>query len=374
MKQQRILMMAGGTGGHVFPALAVAAAMQSAGYAIAWLGNPEGIEANYAKQNNYQFFPLNISGLRGKGIKAKLLAPWKVLNAVRQASKIIREYQPDLVIGMGGYVSGPGGLASWLLRKPLLIHEQNTIAGVTNRILAKFAKRVMQTFPNTFKAKPHIVVTGNPVREAILNIPEPKLRFAERDPQLLKILVLGGSQGAQAINQVIPATLHVLCGQINFQVWHQTGKRDFAATQGIYKAHNLPGKVEAFIDDMAAAYAWADVVVARAGATTVCELAVAGCASILIPYPYAVDDHQTQNAKYLADQGAAKLHQESTLNNRVLSSELAELMAQPQQLLDMAQKARELAVPDATAKIVAECTQILNKQGNQCESNYKSSS
>lgn len=348
-KSKRILIMAGGTGGHVFPALAIAQVLRDQGDEIEWLGTPEGIEARLVPAANIPLNYIRIGGVRGKGLKKKLLSPFKLTQAALQAIKILRRYKPDVVIGLGGYASGPGGIAAFMLKIPLLIHEQNAIAGMTNTILAHVAKKIMQAFPNTFPASLHPILTGNPVRTSILNLPDPEIRFQARTGPL-RILVLGGSGGALALNQTLPAAFQALPNDF-CTVWHQTGSIHFEITQKRYKDLGLTAKVEAFIGDMAEAYAWADLVICRAGALTVTELAAAGVGSILIPFPFAVDDHQTKNAGYLVNKRAAILLPQSQLDAQKLAETLKHFTRA--HLLETAKKAYELRLPHAT-QLVAE--------------------
>jgi UDP-N-acetylglucosamine--N-acetylmuramyl-(pentapeptide) pyrophosphoryl-undecaprenol N-acetylglucosamine transferase len=365
---ERVLIMAGGTGGHVFPALAVASELRARGVDVVWMGTQRGLEARIVPEAGIPIEWVSVSGLRGKGVASWLLAPWRLLVAVRQAIGIVRRCQPSSVLGMGGFVSGPGGLATWLLRKPLVIHEQNAIAGLTNRLLAPLAKRVFEAFPETFPASSKVVVSGNPVRESINRIADPQVRFGQRQGPL-RLLVIGGSLGAQVLNQTVPETIDLLPEDERPEVWHQTGERNLEETRAWYRRHAVTARIEPFIDDMAEAYAWADLVLCRAGALTIAELAAAGVAAILVPYPYAVDDHQTRNAAYLADHGAAWLVSQESLNTGSLRNLLTRLKVtesgnvlslddKREQLLAMATAARRLAQPDATRLVADACQEV----------------
>ena len=350
----KVMIMAGGTGGHVFPALAVAQELIKRGCDVQWFGTRNGIEARIVPANNIPLNFLEISGLRGKGFKALLLAPWKILNAIYAAKRILKQFKPNVVLGMGGYASGPGGIAAWLLGTPLVIHEQNARPGSTNKWLARFAAEVLSGFPEVL---PKTQCIGNPVREEIASLPEPLQRgVGTHEP--LQLLVLGGSLGAQAINEVVPAALQLLDGQINLHVRHQCGAKHYEQTLANYRMHQVNGDVVAFIDDMASALAWADLVICRAGALTVSELSAAGIASILVPFPHAIDDHQTANAQWLVDQGAAEIRQQSVLNAKELSSLIMSFSNNKNKVLEMAQAARSVAKPFATQKCADICMEV----------------
>jgi UDP-N-acetylglucosamine--N-acetylmuramyl-(pentapeptide) pyrophosphoryl-undecaprenol N-acetylglucosamine transferase len=349
----RVMIMAGGTGGHVFPALAVAAELRQRGAEVFWLGTRQGLEAKLVPAAGISMEWVSVSGLRGKGAMAWLLAPWRLLWAALQVLAVMLRQRPVVVLGMGGFVTGPGGVVTWLLRKPLVIHEQNAIAGLTNRLLAPLAQRVLEAFPGTFHGK-HVTHTGNPVRRVIADLPVPEQRFAARSG-VLRLLVLGGSLGARALNEVVPAALAQLSSRP--EVWHQTGSHNLDETLEHYRAAAVTARVEPFIDDMAAAYGWADLVVCRAGALTVAELAAAGVGAVLVPYPHAVDDHQTRNAAYLSDAGAAVVIQQAELTRERLR-ELWTSLADRSRLLAMAQAARGLAQPQAAATVAALCWEV----------------
>jgi UDP-N-acetylglucosamine--N-acetylmuramyl-(pentapeptide) pyrophosphoryl-undecaprenol N-acetylglucosamine transferase len=294
----RVLIVAGGTGGHVFPALAVASALRERGVEVTWLGTRRGMEAKRVPEAGFPLDWVEVRGLRGKGVVGWLLAPFRLLRALIQALAVMRRRAPDVVLGMGGFVSGPGGLAARLSGRPLVIHEQNAIPGLTNRLLSRLAGRVLVGFPGTFPGRERH--TGNPVRAAIARLPEPAARLAGRSGPM-RLLVLGGSQGALGLNRVVPEALAELSPEARPEVWHQAGERHVALAQEEYGQAGVEGRVVAFIDDMSVAYAWADLVLCRAGALTIAELAAAGVGALLVPYPHAVDDHQSANAAFLAD-------------------------------------------------------------------------
>lgn len=354
----KVMVMAGGTGGHVFPALAVARALQNEYNAeIVWMGTAAGLEARVIPAAGIATEWIPVAGLRGKGALSWLTAPFRVLRAVSSALSVMRRHRPRLVIGMGGFASGPGGLAARLLRLPLVVHEQNAVAGLTNRMLAVVATRVLEAFPNTFPASRKALCVGNPVRADILALAAPKARFAERTGPI-RLLVIGGSLGAMSLNKRLPVALQKLSADQRPQVWHQAGRTLDVATEayaGLAQEMGDKLRLVEFIEDMAEAYAWADVVVCRAGALTVAELAAVGLPALLVPFPHAVDDHQTRNGQYLVDAGAAQIMQESDMDDASLTAALASLLVDRQQLLTMAEAARSCAWPRATQEIVAHC-------------------
>ena len=352
----RVLIMAGGTGGHVFPALAVARELSAQGVAVSWLGTQRGLESRVVPAAGYPLETMRVSGLRGKGMLRLLFAPIMLVIAVLQALAILLRLRPHAVLGMGGFASGPGGFVAWLLRRPLLVHEQNSVAGMTNRWLAPLARTVMEAFPGSLPADRHPIHTGNPVRSEISRLDEPSARFASRGGAL-RVLVIGGSLGASALNVVVAEAVRQLSADRQPLLHHQTGAADEASVRAVYAAAGIEAQVEAFIEDMAAAYAWADLVICRSGALTVAELAVVGVASVLVPFPYATDDHQTANAKYLADAGAAILIQQDVLQPGKLTDLLEDFYQQRELLLEMACRARELAIPDAARRVAALCLQ-----------------
>jgi UDP-N-acetylglucosamine--N-acetylmuramyl-(pentapeptide) pyrophosphoryl-undecaprenol N-acetylglucosamine transferase len=343
VKMATVLIMAGGTGGHVFPALAIAQELQKQGISVYWLGTRRGLEARVVPEANIDIKYISINGLRGKGVLSLLAAPFKISLALWQAITIIRKLRPDAVVGLGGFVTGPGGVAAWLLRVPLLIHEQNAIAGLTNRWLAKLATTVMEAFPNTFSKNYHAIYTGNPLRANII-----ALNPSTPSNNPLHILIVGGSLGAKALNDTVPKALQQL--NTNIEVWHQTGNAHIESMEKAYDGVSFKTRIVAFIDDIAEAYQWADLVICRAGASTISELAQAGVASILIPYPYAVDDHQTSNAKFLSDNGAAILLPSKQLSVENLVSIITDL--DPSKLETMSLAARQCAKPEALEQVI----------------------
>ncbi len=346
------MIMAGGTGGHVFPGLAVADHLRDAGWRVIWLGAPGGMEATLVPARGYPVAWVRFSGLRGKGVPAKLLLPLRLLVAFWQSARAIFTHRPDVVLGMGGYISFPGGMMAALFGRPLALHEQNSVAGLANKVLAAVADRVLVAFPDALKGA---LVVGNPVRADIASIPAPQSRFAGRSGPL-RVLVIGGSLGAKALNDTVPAALALLPEGERPQVRHQSGRAHVDALTRSYAAAGVHANIEPFIDDMAAAYAEADLVICRAGALTIAELAAAGLASVLVPFPHAVDDHQTANARHLAEAGAAWLLPQSQLSARSLADLIAGM--DRARLVAAADKARALARPDATARLAAACVEL----------------
>lgn len=354
----RIVVMAGGTGGHVFPALAVADELRARGVEVSWLGTRQGLEAEVVPHAGFPIDYVQVSGLRGKGVLSLLLAPVKLLLALSQSLSILSQRQPSAVLGMGGFVTGPGGVAAWLKRRPLLIHEQNARAGLTNRLLAPLARRVMEAFPNTFATTKKVLRTGNPLRKTFIDATANTT--ASNEAHSLRLLVVGGSLGAARLNEVVPQALASLDAAARPEVWHQAGKRNIDTARSTYAAAGIAARLEPFIEDMAAAYRWADVVLCRAGAMTVAELAAAGVPSILVPFPFAVDDHQTANARYLSDAQAAILLPQTRLTAERLAEILLSLTAEKgaEKLKAMAEAARKLALLDATTRVVEECLSV----------------
>ncbi|MGI9333944.1 MAG: undecaprenyldiphospho-muramoylpentapeptide beta-N-acetylglucosaminyltransferase [Gammaproteobacteria bacterium] len=352
-----VLIAAGGTGGHVYPALAVAEWLRARGARVIWLGTTDGIESRLVPAAGFELHELKARGLRGKGIAGWLEAPIMIAAAVLRALAMIRRERPHVVLGMGGYVSGPGGIAGRLLGLPLVVHEQNAIPGLTNRVLARIASRVLEAFPHSFAARSDAIHVGNPVRDSIAQLPPPAERLAGRTGGL-RLLVLGGSQGARALNQVLPATLSALGAELQAQVRHQAGDRELDLTHKAYAHEGVEADVCAFIEDMAEAYGWADVVVCRAGAMTVTELSAAGVASVLVPFPFAVDDHQTLNARALERAGAALLVPQVELTSGHLAGVLTQLAKSRTRLVQMAEAARRLAMPDAAAAVGRCCLEL----------------
>jgi UDP-N-acetylglucosamine--N-acetylmuramyl-(pentapeptide) pyrophosphoryl-undecaprenol N-acetylglucosamine transferase len=347
-----ILIMAGGTGGHIFPALAVADVLRAQGWNVVWLGAPNSMEAELVPKHGYPIRLVNFSGVRGKGLLRLVSLPMQLWRACVQSAAVIREVRPDVVLGMGGYITFPGGVMARLLGKSLVIHEQNSVAGLSNKLLAKVAQRVLSGFPDVL---PKARWCGNPVRAEIAQLASPATRFSSRTGKL-KVLVVGGSLGAQALNEAMPKALALIPEATRPELIHQTGKKHFDSVQALYSGAAVSGQIQAFVDDMAGAYAEADVVICRAGALTVAELAAAGVASILIPYPHAVDDHQTHNAQFLSAQGAAILLPQSALNAVTLARYLQDL--DRTKLLSMAVAARALAKPDAAISVAKVCEEL----------------
>jgi UDP-N-acetylglucosamine--N-acetylmuramyl-(pentapeptide) pyrophosphoryl-undecaprenol N-acetylglucosamine transferase len=351
-----VMIMAGGTGGHVFPALAIAE-MLRASREIVWLGTQAGIESRLVPAAGYPVEWIEVEGLRGKGVGRWLTAPLRLLRAVAQARKALARRRPGVVLGLGGFASGPGGIAAWLAGTPLVVHEQNAVAGLTNRWLARLASLIAEGFPGSFPAAQHAIYVGNPVRPDIASLPAPRQRFESRNGPM-RLFVFGGSQGALALNRLVPAAVALLPESRRPWVLHQTGTKDREATEAAYRAAGVQADVRPFIDDMAAAYANADLVISRSGASTVSELAAAGVGAILVPYPAAVDDHQTRNAEWLGRVSAAQVVAEAGLTAPELANRLATLFGNGRaRLLAMAEAARSLAVTDAARRVADLCLQ-----------------
>ncbi len=358
-----ILIMAGGTGGHIFPALAVAEELRGAGHAVVWLGTEEGLEAHVVPANGFPIAWIRVRGLRGKGVLKMLTAPFMLAWALLQAGSVLLRLRPRAVLGMGGFVTGPGGFMAWLLRRPLLIHEQNSVAGMTNRLLAPLASCVMEAFPGSLPARLKPVHTGNPVRGSIARIEPPEQRLMQPHTRM-RVLVLGGSLGAQALNETLPQALAAMSVSDRPDVRHQAGARNIDAARAAYRDADIAAEVVPFIEDMAEAYAWADLVVCRAGALTIAELTAAGVASILVPYPHAVDDHQTVNARYLVDADAAMLIPQSQLTVELLASLLQQFAGERGRLLQMSKAARHLARPQAARDVARQCLRLAGLADN----------
>jgi UDP-N-acetylglucosamine--N-acetylmuramyl-(pentapeptide) pyrophosphoryl-undecaprenol N-acetylglucosamine transferase len=355
-----VLITAGGTGGHVYPGLAVARALQAQNIPVVWMGTPKGFEARVIPEAGIEMALLEVTGLRGKGITTLLLAPFRLVKALYQSVRIMQKHKPAAVLGMGGFVAGPGGLVASLMGIPVIIHEQNAIPGLTNRLLSKFSRKVLEGFPGTFhQAGDKAVPVGNPVRQDISRLPAPAERM-KRDDSQLHLLIIGGSLGAQALNETVPQALAELAPEMRPVVRHQAGKNKDESTREQYAKSGVEATVSPFIEDMGEAYGWADLVICRSGALTVTELAAAGLASILVPYPYAVDDHQTANGLYLSENGAAILVSQSDLTVSYLAQHLQSLTQEPERLLQMGEKARELARPNATEEVAAIVAEMAN--------------
>ncbi|HSY45331.1 MAG TPA: undecaprenyldiphospho-muramoylpentapeptide beta-N-acetylglucosaminyltransferase [Steroidobacteraceae bacterium] len=355
-----ILIMAAGTGGHVFPALALARLLREQSLEVIWLGTERGLESRVIPAEGIPIERLSIGGLRGKGVFTWVAAPFRLGRALLQALAVMRRHQPSVVVGLGGFVTGPGGIAAWLTRRPLVIHEQNAIAGFTNRCLAHVARQVLEAFPNSFGRDVHSKVIGNPVRADISAVPPPSVRFAGRSGPV-RILVIGGSQGAARLNAVVPFALKRLSSWLAFDVRHQAGERWIDAGRASYAQAGVRADVRPFIEDMSEAYAWADLVICRSGALTVSELAAVGVGSVLVPFPNAVDDHQAYNAQYLVREGAAVLISDRELTAERLAAELQRLCAGRGKLLAMAERARLLAKPRAADELAASCLELARR-------------
>ncbi len=355
MNCKHIVIMAGGTGGHVFPALAVAHELSVRGAVVSWLGTEHGLEAELVPAAGIDIDFIHIAGLRGNGLLGWLMAPWRILRATLEARSVLRRRQADAVLGLGGFVTGPGGVAARLGGRPLLIHEQNAVAGMSNRWLSRLAQRVMQAFPGTFELGETV---GNPVRVEIAELPAPAERYAEHQGPL-RLLVVGGSLGAVALNEMVPQALALMPDALRPQVRHQCGKRNVEGALEAYRRAAVEAEVMPFIDDMAEAYAWADLVICRSGALTVSELAAAGLPALLVPYPYAVDDHQSANGAYLVQAGAAHMLQQRELDAERLAAELESFCHDANEgrvkLIEMATAARAVGQTDAAVRVAEAC-------------------
>ncbi|MGI9212009.1 MAG: undecaprenyldiphospho-muramoylpentapeptide beta-N-acetylglucosaminyltransferase [Methylococcaceae bacterium] len=350
-KKLTLLIMAGGTGGHVYPALAVAEAWCAAGHAVVWMGTRSGIEARVVPAAGIPMEWLAVTGIRGKGVWGLMKSPFMLLRALWQSSVILRKVRPDVVLGMGGFVAGPGGLMARFWGIPLVLHEQNRIPGTTNRLLSGLAQRVLEAFPGSFAPKVGAICTGNPLRA---NLCAPK-KERQREDEDVHLLIMGGSLGAMALNEQVPQALSRLGCSI--KVLHQSGTQMLEQTRNTYTSLGIPATVQAFVDDMAAVYAWADLVVCRSGAMTISELAAAGLPALLIPFPYAIDDHQTANARYFSDAGAAILLDQKDLSPERLAKIVENLILNRHRLNRMGIEALTLARPQATQDVVHHCLQ-----------------
>lgn len=349
-----IMIMAGGTGGHIFPGLAVAEVLREQQQAVVWLGTRRGLEARLVPERGIEIEWITIRGLRGRGLRAWILTPLQMLAAIVQVISAFRRRRPSAVLGMGGFVSAPGGIAAWLTRRPLIIHEQNAVAGTANKLLAPLARQVYAAFPGAFSPRIRHRVVGNPVRREIAGLPAPAVRFARRGEGPVHVLVVGGSQGARVLNETLPEAIAALPRELRPLLRHQAGK-SMDVANARYAECGVTAEVTAFIDDMAAAYEWADLVVARAGALTIAELEAAGVGAILVPYPHAIDDHQTKNAEHFARQGAGVLIAETDFSAARLAAELGRLIAARSVLLTMAEQARSQALTHAADEIARAC-------------------
>jgi len=374
-----LLVMAGGTGGHIFPGIAVADELKAQGWNIHWLGTADRMEANIVPAHGYDISFINISGLRGKKLLTMFIMPFKLLHSLIQARRVIKRVKPDVVLGMGGYASAPGGLAAWLSRVPLIVHEQNAAAGLSNRLLARIANKVCCAFPNAFASNVDADVVGNPLRASIgkkSTAPETKItgEYSEKNNHVSKnILIVGGSLGAQVLNNVIPQSFNdLLTRDESYCLWHQTGSGNQEKVVASYQQKNIDSgkvKVNEFITDIAAAYTWADIVICRAGALTVSELAMAATPAIFVPLPHAVDDHQTKNALYLVKRGAAKLLPQKVLTKESVTALIIELFEQPETLKNMAKACLGAANSDASKNVAKLCQQLLKANGTELRNN-----
>ncbi len=360
-----LMIMAGGTGGHIYPALAVAEQWQSAGHSVVWLGTQHGLEARLVPEAGIEVEWISIYGLRGKGITGLLLAPWRLLKAVVQSLRAIRRQRPDVVLGMGGFVAGPGGVAAWLLRIPLLIHEQNAVAGLTNRLLAPLAQQILEAFPGAFSDQSKVSTIGNPLRTSLTTVD------AAVSHAPLRLLILGGSLGAQRLNQLVPELFSLLRQQeMQIEIYHQAGGNNLEETQRYYHQYGVDLSDEKgvrlvpYIEEMAEAYRWADLVLCRSGAMTVSELTVVGRGAILVPFPHAVDDHQTANGMFLVNNGAALMLQQQDLDGERLFHQLVGLINDPEEVARMGAQARALAQPDAAQQVVKRCQVLCQSTGD----------
>lgn len=349
-----IMIMAGGTGGHIFPGIAVGRELRERGIEVVWLGGKVGLEGRLVPAAGFNLETLDFSGVRGKGLATLILTPLRLLRAILAARKMLRHLRPISVLSMGGYAAAPGGIAAWITRIPLVVHEQNRVPGFTNRLLDHFAKRVMAGFAESLSGSEWV---GNPVRREISAIAPPPQRLVGREGAV-RVLVLGGSQGAQSLNLLVPEVMRGRADRVAIEVRHQCGERHLDMTRAAYAAADLAVSVETFLEDMAGAYAWADIVICRAGALTIAELCAAGVASILVPFPKAVDDHQTRNAEVLVEAGAARLIAEGDGFVKRLGGCLDELDRDRPKLLTMATSARALARPDAARRIAEVCLEV----------------
>lgn len=359
-----VLVMAGGTGGHVFPALAVAARLRARGAPVAWMGTRNGLEATLVPQAGIPVEWIEVTGLRGKGLGQKLRMPFMLGRALFQAGAILRRLRPRVVLGMGGFASGPGGAMARWLRIPLVVHEQNAIAGLTNRGLSRLADRVLEGFPGTFAPARRAQAVGNPVRAEIAALPPPAERFTGRTGRP-RLLVLGGSQGARALNQLVPQALALLEPDERPEVWHQVGGKLHEAAVVAYREAGVTARLTPFIADMAEAYGWADLVLCRAGALTIAELAAAGVGAVLVPFPFAVDDHQTANARFLEQGEAALVFQQSELTPERLAEILRQWLGDRARLLSMAEAARCLARIEAADRVATACLEAAEEAKDQ---------
>ena len=353
------MILAGGTGGHVFPALAVATELRERGVPIVWVGTSKGLEASVVPNAGFRLEKMQIQGLRRKGLKQYLLAPFIILRALLEGLQILLKHKPGAILGMGGFVAGPCAMVGFILRKPLIIHEQNAVLGLTNRILKPLCKVMFTGFPIEKSVRKAIYV-GNPVRKELLDIPLPEKRFAEKSFAVKRILIIGGSQGSAALNKHVPNACASIAQSSSIEVWHQTGEKQLSIVKEDYSSQAINARVDAFINDMQAAYLWADLVICRSGAMTLAEISMVGLGAILVPYPYAVDDHQTKNAKVFVSSGAAYLIAENELTSNNLADLLKNVLSDKKQLQAMAHAARGLGHKNAGSRVADACLQALD--------------
>ncbi|WP_425413788.1 undecaprenyldiphospho-muramoylpentapeptide beta-N-acetylglucosaminyltransferase [Psychromonas ossibalaenae] len=355
MRQSKtLLVMAGGTGGHVFPGLAVAEQLKKQGWQVSWLGTEDRMEAQLVPDHGYEIDFIDIAGVRGNGLPRLLAAPLRIVKSIMQARSVLKKRKVDLVLGMGGFASGPGGIAAWTMGLPVILHEQNAAAGLTNRILARFSKKILMGFSGAFQSEKAVLV-GNPVRQALLNLPEKKI---SPENSALKVLVVGGSLGAKVLNDLLPKVLSTFTkGEL--KVIHQSGKGHYQRLKDAYQNVEVEADIREFITDMDSAYDWADVVICRAGALTVAEVAVVGLPAVFVPLPHAVDDHQTKNAQDLVNKEAAVLIPQKELNADKLSDYLRTFSQNRDLLAEMSKKSKKTAIIDATERVAAVCSQFV---------------
>lgn len=352
--KKTLLVMAGGTGGHVFPGLAVADELKQQGWQVSWLGTSDRMEAQLVPKHGYEIDFIDIAGVRGNGVKRLLMAPMRIMKSIFQARAVLKKRHVDLVLGMGGFASGPGGIAAWTMGIPVVLHEQNATAGLTNRILSRFSKRVLMGFSGAFHSNKALLV-GNPVRKQLVALPSKKISHEDKP---LNVLVVGGSLGAKILNDLLPEVFGAF-SDTQLNIVHQSGQGHYPALQAHYQKCQVEADVKEFITDMASAYHWADLVICRAGALTVAEIAVVGLPAIFVPLAHAVDDHQTKNAQYLVDQGAALLIPQKQLDKQKLSDYLSTFLQDRGLLIEMSQKSKKAAIIDATERVSAICNQLV---------------
>jgi UDP-N-acetylglucosamine--N-acetylmuramyl-(pentapeptide) pyrophosphoryl-undecaprenol N-acetylglucosamine transferase len=353
-----IMIMAGGTGGHVFPGLAVAQALRARDRAVVWLGTQRGIEARVVPANGIEIEWITIAGVRGRGLAAYLAAPFRMAAAVVQALGALRRRNPSAVLGMGGFVAAPGAIAAWLTRRPLVLHEQNSVAGTTNRLLAPLAAKIFAAFPDTFPPSARAEVVGNPVRASLVANDEPRERLSARSGERRRLFVIGGSQGARALNETVPLAVAELAPDRRPEIWHQAGKLGVEEARAAYAAAGVEARVDAFVDDVSSAFRWADLVVARAGASTLAELAIVGVGAVLVPLPTAIDDHQTMNARHYTAGGAGVAVAQRDLQPAALAQLLASCLGDVTRLIAMAEAARREARLDAADRVARACLEL----------------